>query len=63
MFPDKFLMAFIGGIMDDLKIGKNEDTVNRAIGTGIRCAYIVLQIFLAISGLAFLLVVGRWLIG
>jgi hypothetical protein len=56
-------MAFIGGIMDDLKIGKNEDAVNRAIGTGIRCVYIVLQIFLAISGLAFLLVVGRWLIG
>ncbi|SDM06836.1 hypothetical protein SAMN05421813_105149 [Daejeonella rubra] len=56
-------MAVIGGIMDDLKIGKNEDAVNRAIGTGIRCAFIMLQIFIAIGGLAFLIVVGRWLIG
>jgi hypothetical protein len=55
-------MAFIGGIMNDLKIGKNDDTINRAIGKGVRCIYVVLQIFLAISGLAFLLVVGRWLI-
>ena len=49
--------------MDDLKIRKNEDAVNKAIGTGIRGAYVILQIFIAIGGLAFLLVVGRWLIG
>jgi len=48
--------------MGFLKIGKTEDEINCAVGKGIRCAYVVLQIFLAMGGLAFLLVVGRWLI-
>lgn len=57
------VVVVIGGIIGYLNTGKTEDAVSGSIEFGIRCGYIFLQIFLAISGLAFLLVMGQWLFG
>lgn len=55
--------ALIGSIIGFLSSGKSEDAVSGALGAGLGCGYIILQIFLALVGLAFLLMVGNWLFG
>lgn len=55
--------AGIGWIMGDLNTGKTEGIGFGTIEFCIRCAYIFLQIFLAIGGLAFFLIAGMWVLG
>ena len=52
-------LAFFGAIIVYLKFEKNEDVVKWVFGAGIRYAYIRLKIFLAMSGVVFLLMIGR----
>ena len=53
--------ALIGSIIGFLSSGKSEDAVSGALGAGLGCGYIILQIFLALAGLAFLLMVRKML--
>jgi hypothetical protein len=55
--------AVLGGIVGYMNSGKSEDAVTGAVGAGLGCGYIILQIFLALVGLAFLLMLGNWLFG
>lgn len=55
--------AVLGGIIGYLAAGKSGDSVSGTIGAGLGSGNIILQIFLALVGLAFLLMVGNWLFG
>lgn len=57
------IVGIIGGIIGYLNSGKKEDAVSGAVGAGLGCGYIILQIFLAIAGIALLFAVGSWLFG
>ena len=57
------VVAAIGGIIGFLNTGKSEDAVAGAVGAGMGCGYIILQIFLAIAGIALLFAIGGWLFG
>lgn len=55
--------AVLGGIIGYLAAGKSEDAVSGTIGAGLGSGSIILQIFLTLVALAFLLMVGNWLFG
>jgi len=57
------VVAAIGGIIGYLGSGKKEDAVAGAVGAGMGCGYIILQIFLALLGLYVLFLIGSWLFG
>ena len=57
------VVAVFGGIIRYMNTGKSGDAVSGALGTGLGCGYIIFQIFLALAGLAFLLMLGNWLFG
>lgn len=57
------VVAALGGLISYLNTGKSEDAVSGAVGAGLGCGYVILQIFLALVGLAFLLMLGNWLFG
>lgn len=48
------LMTAIGAFVGYLKFAKTDETLYETIDFGIRCAYVGLQVFLAIGGIAFL---------
>lgn len=56
-------VAIIGGIIGYMRSGKKEDAVSGAIGAGMGCGYIILQIFLALLGIWILFKIGSWLFG
>jgi hypothetical protein len=57
------LITAIGAFVGYLKYAKTEEDLYDSIKLGIRCAYIGLQVFLAIGGVTFLWIVGWWLVG
>jgi len=57
------VVAAIGGIIGYLSSGKTEDAVAGAVGAGVGCGYIILQIFLALLGIYVLFLIGSWLFG
>ncbi len=57
------VVAVIGGIIGYMRSGKKEDAVSGAIGAGVGCGYIILQIFLALLGIWILFRIGSWLFG
>ncbi len=57
------VVAAIGGIIGYLSSGKTEDAVAGAVGAGMGCGYIILQIFLALLGIYVLFLLGSWLFG
>ena len=57
------LIAVIGAFLGYFKYIKTEKELHDSIDLGIRCAYIGLQVFLAIGGFTFLWLVGWWLLG
>mgnify|MGYP007022191386 CR=1 FL=1 len=56
-------VAIIGGVIGYMRSGKKEDAVSGAIGAGVGCGYIILQIFLALLGIWILFRIGSWLFG
>lgn len=57
------VISTIGGVFGYVYSGTTDDPVSGAIDAGIKCGYIMLQIFLGMVGIAFVMVVGNWLIG
>jgi len=57
------IVAAIGGIIGFLSSGKKEDAVSGAVGAGVGCGYLILQIFLGLAGLYLLILLGSWLFG
>jgi len=56
------IVAAIGGIIGYVSSGgKKEDAVQGAVGAGMGCGYIILQIFLTLLGLFLLFKIGSWL--
>lgn len=56
------LMTAIGAFIGYLKFAKTDETLYETIDFGIRCAYVGLQVFLAIGGIVFLGVMVWWLV-
>jgi hypothetical protein len=57
------IVAAIGGLIGFFSSGKTEDAVSGAVGAGMGCGYIILQIFLGLVGLFILISLGSWLFG
>jgi len=57
------IVAAVGGIISYISTGKKEDAAAGAATAGIGCAYLILQIFVAIIGLFILFKVAGWLFG
>jgi len=57
------VISAIGGVFGYVYIGKTDDPISGAIEAGIKCGYIMLQIFLGMMGIAFVMIVGNWLFG
>ena len=57
------VISTIGGVFGYVYVGKTDDPISGVIDAGIKCAYIMLQIFLGMMGIAFVLVIGNWLLG
>jgi hypothetical protein len=57
------LMTAIVAFVGYLKFAKTEEALYEMIDFGIRCAYVGLQVFLAIGGIVFLWVMVWWLVG
>jgi len=57
------IVAAIGGIISFLSSGKKEDALAGAVTSGIGCAYLILQIFLAFVGLFIFFKIAEWLFG
>lgn len=55
------IVAAIGGLIGYLGSGKTEDAAAGALGAGVGCGYIILQIFIAILSIWVLLKIGSWL--
>ncbi len=56
-------MIALGAFLGYLKFAKTEEALYETIDFGIRCAYVGLQLFIALGGLVFLGIVGWWLVG
>lgn len=56
-------MIALGAFLGYLKLAKTEEDLYETIDFGIRCAYVGLQVFIALGGLVFLGIVGWWLVG
>lgn len=55
------VLSLIGILIGYLNSKQENDTASSALARGVGCGYVGLQIFLALAGLAFLLVMARWL--
>jgi len=55
------IVAAIGGIFSYLSTGKAEDGVAGAATSGIGCAIIIFQIFMALVGILIFLKIASWL--
>lgn len=55
--------AILGTIVGFLSKDRSENMVSGIVGARFGCGYTILQIFLGLVGLAFLLMVGNWLFG
>ncbi len=57
------IVAAIGGIISYLSSGKAEDGVAGAAASGVGCAIVIFQFFLAIAGFLIFLKIAAWLFG
>jgi len=57
------IVAAIGGIISYLSSGKVEDGVAGAATSGIGCAIVIFQFFLALIGLLIFFKIAGWLFG
>jgi len=55
------IVAAIGGIISYFSSGKAEDGVAGAAASGIGCAVVIFQIFIAVAGIIILLRIASWL--
>jgi hypothetical protein len=55
------IVALIGGVIGFLSSGKKEDAAAGAVGAGLGCGYLMLQIFLGALGLWVMLKLASWL--
>jgi len=57
------VISTIGGVFGYVYSGTTDDPISGVIDAGIKCGYIMLQIFLGMVEIAFVMVVGNWLFG
>ena len=57
------VISTIGGVFGYVYSATTDDPISGAIDAGIKCGYIMLQIFLGMVGIALVMVVGNWLFG
>jgi hypothetical protein len=56
-------VAAIGGILSYISSGKLKDALAGGATFGIGCAFVIIQIFLALAGIIIFLKIAVWLFG